>query len=66
MDLANQLRNIYALLEKVTVSGGENIECLYGVFFGLSQTIKAIESQQQEKQQEESIKDEKKGVPTKH
>lgn len=61
MDILNQLRMVYQSLERMKVNGGENVECLYGAFYGLTQVINQL---QQQAQEVEEIKEEIVKEPT--
>ena len=61
MDILNQLKSVYATLDKISVSGSENIDKLYGCFYVLTQVIQELERQEVDKQEKGKI--EKRGVP---
>lgn len=56
MDVVQQLRGIYNTLNRMTISGDSNVECLYGCYYTLTQLIQYLEAQQveAEKTQESS------------
>ena len=61
MEILNQLKSVYATLDKISISGSENIDKLYGCFYVLTQAIQELERQEVDRQ--EKCKIEKRGVP---
>lgn len=49
MEILNQLKSVYATLDKINVSGSTNIDKMYGCFYVLTQVIQELEALEKEK-----------------